>query len=118
MLLHMLSLFPQILFLSPFAALIIRLAIAVVFAYCAWRHIQSHQSNLRAMGVAETALAVALALGIWTQADALIALAIGFVWLAFPSGRLLPKSTILLTLVMSLTLLVTGAGAIAFDFPL
>jgi hypothetical protein len=114
----MLSLFPQLLSFAFFSPLIIRLALALAIAFCGWKHLTHNEMRLRAIGIVELALAAALAVGAWTQADALIAFAIGLVWLAFPSTRILPKSTIFLCLVLSVSLLITGAGAYAFDWPL
>ncbi len=114
----MLSLFPQILFLAPFSALLIRIALSATIFYPGWKHLTRRENNLRAVGVVEIATGILLFVGAWTQAAALIAGAIVLVWLAFPSTRILPRSTMLLALIMSLSLLVTGAGAIAFDLPL
>lgn len=114
----MLSLFPQILFLAPFSALIIRLSLAVLFAVAAW-HRAKHPGNLaRAWGIAESIVAALLFVGAWTQATALVAGLLIIVGLLYPAVRLSNKSSTLLALAMCLSLLVTGAGALAFDLPL
>ena len=114
----MLSLFPQILFLAPLSAFIIRFALAVLFAGASWRHISEPSITMRVFAIIEIAVAAALVAGAWTQAVALCAgiliLAGYFVF----AVQVRPRSTALLALVMCLSLLVTGAGAIAFDLPL
>lgn len=114
----MLSLFPDILFLAPFSALIIRIALAVTFAIAAWRHVSQPETWLRVISIAEVAAAAALFVGSMTQAVALGGAAIAILWLSFKPARAMPVSTIILVLVMCLSLLVTGAGALAFDLPL
>jgi hypothetical protein len=114
----MLSLFPQILFLAPFSALLIRLTIAVILVLCAWAHISRPQTSARIIGVLEIAAAGALFVGAWTQAVALvvaISIVIGFF---FPQIRVFPRSTMYLVIVLCISVLVTGAGAFALDLPL
>lgn len=116
---RMLSLFPQILFLAPFSAFVIRLALACVFAIMAWRHFSAPENSLRALGALEIAAAAALALGTWTQGVALAGTVRVVLDIVFPRLRVLPLSTMLLALVMLLSLIVTGAGVFfAFDLPL
>ncbi len=114
----MLSLFPQILFLAPLSAFIIRIALAILFAGASWRHISEPALTMRVFAIIEIAVAAALVAGTWTQAIALVAAALILAGLFVPSLRTSPRSTALLALVMSLSLVVTGAGAIAFDLPL
>ncbi len=114
----MLSLFPQILFLAPFSALLIRLTLAIMFALAAYRHATREDSGVRFWAGIEAALAAALIAGAWTQAVALVALIASIVGLIVPSMRAFPKSTMLLVLVLCISLVVTGAGALAFDLPL
>ena len=114
----MLSVFPEVLFLSPLAPFLIRAALGILFAHSAWNHIQKTDTAPRILAVFEAALGVVLALGAWTQPAALAAAAVAIVWLARPDIRTTAASTALLALVMSLSLIVTGAGAYAFDLPL
>jgi hypothetical protein len=114
----MLSLFPNILFLTPLAPFLIRAALAVLVALAAWRHLSGHDSLIKVLSVFEIALAVALISGTWTQAAALLGIVYMGLALAIPRIRVYPISTILLSLVMFATLVVTGAGAFAFDLPL
>lgn len=114
----MLSLFPEILFLAPFSAFLIRLAVAGVLAYAAWQHVAAKDLSVRSISFVEAILAAALFVGAWTQATALLALIlIGLQWL-LPRMRVSPTSTIALALIMCVSILVTGAGALAFDLPL
>lgn len=114
----MLSVFPEILFLSPLAAFLIRLALATLFAHTAWNHVQRPDAASRALAIVEIGVAVALALGAWTQPAALLGGLIVVVWLMQPLLRTVATSTILLALVMCLSLILTGAGAFALDLPL
>jgi TRAP-type mannitol/chloroaromatic compound transport system permease small subunit len=114
----MLTLFPQILFLAPFSALIIRLALAILFALAAWRRSGEAGGLARAWSMAEGILAVLLIVGAWTQATALVAGILIIVGLLYPSVRLTNTTASMLALVLCFSLLITGAGAFAFDLPL
>ncbi|PIR82511.1 hypothetical protein COU20_01780 [Candidatus Kaiserbacteria bacterium CG10_big_fil_rev_8_21_14_0_10_59_10] len=114
----MLSLFPELLFLAPLSATLIRAAAALVFLYAAWHHITIIESRLlKALGIAEVGIALLLLAGIYTQAAALAGALVALLWLS-RGIRPLPLSTALLTFALTLSLLVTGAGALAFDLPL
>jgi hypothetical protein len=114
----MLSLFPQILFLSPFAALLIRLSLTILMTLAAWKHLNRPDGISRAWSVLEIAAATGLCIGIWTQGVALLSFIGVATGIAVPRLRAYPLSTTLLSLVMLATLVVTGAGALAFDLPL
>lgn len=114
----MLSLFPELLFLAPFSAFVLRIALAVSIGYSAWRHEASREVLIRLVGAAELGIAVSLVLGWGAQASAVFAAASIVVSLAVPRMRALPPSTLWLLLALSLSILVTGAGAFAFDLPL
>ena len=114
----MLSLFPQILFLAPFSATLIRLTLAVLLVYAAWRHIGRNDAVARTLGVLEFAAGLALFVGAWTQGVALAAFLGILGGYVFPRMRIYPMSTMLLGLVLCLSLVVTGAGIFAFDLPL
>ncbi len=113
----MLSVFPEILFLSPVAPFLIRLALAALFAHAAWNHVQRTEAASRVLSLFEVAAGVALAVGAWTQPAALLGAIIAIVYLFQPAPTY-QKSTVLLALVMCLSLIFTGAGAFAFDLPL
>lgn len=112
------SFFPQLLFLAPFSALLIRISIALILVFCAWKHVTSDTPLRRILGFVELLAGVFIAVGAWTQVVAIVVFCVGLIWLAFPSTRALPVSTILLTTVLSISLVITGAGLLAFDLPL
>lgn len=114
----MFSLFPEILFLAPFSALMLRAALATVLAISAWHHLNTNDARLRIVGIIEAIVALTLALGAQAQGAALAAAAILILELLVPRSRSLPLSTLWLSLAIALSILVTGAGAIAFDLPL
>ncbi len=114
----MLSLFPQLLFLSPFAALAIRLALAAFLVLAAWQHMAHRDSLTRTLSVVEVAVAISLLVGAWTQIAALIGLVVVAAGLFVPKMRHYPMTTAILMCVMLATLVVTGPGAFAFDLPL
>jgi uncharacterized membrane protein YphA (DoxX/SURF4 family) len=115
----MLNVFPELLFLSPLAALFIRAAVASAFALAAlvhWKH--SSDILVKNLSIFEFIISIALAVGIYTQIAALLAVALILVWLFIAKIRPLPMSTMLLLFVMSISLLLTGSGPISFDLPL
>lgn len=114
----MLSVFPDLLFLAPLSALLIRFALGLVFAYAAWKHFSHAENFSRVLSVVEFLSAVSLVLGVRTQIGALVGAFIIAVWLARAPSRPVALGTALLALVMCLSLLVTGSGAFAFDLPL
>lgn len=116
----MLSFFPEILFLSPFAAVLIRITLAVLLAYDGWNMFSQSGISARVGSVCAFLFAGLLFVGAWTQLAALM-YAIAFtIYLVYPYGpkSSLPKSTIALAIVLALTLVVTGPGPLAFDLPL
>jgi len=114
----MLSLFPELLFLSPFAAFVIRLALTAVFAYSAYTRIPHAQTLLKIFGVIDAIIAIMLLVGFYTQVAALAGLICTIAWLVKADWNPYPKSTTALALMMCLCLLVLGAGPFAFDLPL
>ena len=114
----MLSIFPELLFLAPFSALLIRVALALVFGYCAWRHIANADNSVRAFGAAEGAMAVTLFLGAWTQPAAIVSMFIIGSWFALPRLRAVALGPALLSFMLGLSLVIMGAGPLAFDLPL
>jgi hypothetical protein len=114
----MLSLFPELLFLAPFAAFVIRVVAGFLIGLIAYRHVVQPSNALRVLGIIEGIIAVLLVAGAYTQAAALAGAISLAVHLAFPAYRVLPRSTLALLLIMSLSLVITGAGPFAFDLPL
>jgi uncharacterized membrane protein YphA (DoxX/SURF4 family) len=134
---HMLSLFPQILFLAPAGTTLLRIAAAICFAYMAWYFWQERDRFNRleapivghirpwmvAFGEVVTGIiAVLLFVGAWTQVAAIIGAIAVIKQLVFYRryNQVYPftQSTYWLLLCISLMLVVTGAGAFALDLPL
>ena len=114
----MLSLFPELLFLSPFAAFLIRLSLSAVFCYSAYLRIPHAKTLIKVFGVIDGLIAIALLVGFFTQLAALIGAICTIAWLARNDWNPYPKSTTALALIMCLCILVLGAGPFAFDLPL
>ncbi len=114
----MLSLFPELLFLSPFAAFLIRISVALLLAYAATKHITDQPLAIKGIAVIQFVTAVLILTGTYTQAAALIALLFAIISLVTPRYRIYPRSTLALGTVMAFTLLITGPGPFAFDLPL
>lgn len=131
------SLFPQILYVGPmYVPLILRIAAAITLALMA-RHYYVHRATVAEgqfpiigkpgmivawLAVALSALiAVALATGLYTQGAAILGVLAalkGLIWSSryptmFPAGRL----AYFLLAVICAALILTGAGAFAFDKP-
>ena len=115
---RMLAMFPNVLFLGLYSALLIRTALALTLAYAAWNHVKGERAGHRILSGVEILTAGALAVGAWTQLAAIIAVCILAIWSAFPSTRTVARGTIALAIVLALSLIVTGPGAYAFDLPL
>lgn len=133
----MLSYFPQILFLAPLGITLLRVMLAIYLIYIAWYMIK-HQSALSEVQVpiighmhswmlmvSATALGIISALlivGAWTQIVAILALVVVvkhlFWYKRFSEALPFPRSTYILLACISLVLIVSGAGAFAFDLPL
>lgn len=114
----MLSLFPQILFLAPVAATLLRLSLTFVLAMASWKHSMRSSWALRILGIVEIVLGGLLLVGAWAQAAALAAAIVATLWLVWREARIYPLSTVLLSLAIALSLTVLGAGAFAIDLPL
>lgn len=115
----MLSLFPELLFLAPFSALLLRAALVYFLLRAAYKHFtRVPDVIIRALALLECAASLALFLGAYAQMGALTALLVTITWLLFPRIRPFPRTSVALLLVLSLSILITGPGAIAFDIPL
>ncbi len=132
----MLSLFPQILFLAPFSATLLRLAAGLVFLYLAYFHYTDRRAVSEELSkliggasvicilysFLELAIGVALFVGAWTQLAALLGFVIAFKMLLIRRSmreiKPLSQLSYALLAVICLSLLFTGAGIFAFDLPL
>lgn len=113
----MLALFPQLLSLSWFAAFMIRITLTLVVGYAGYTH-AGKSTGFNALAIFEVALAGLLLIGAWTQVAGMVAALLIATWLIKREIAPYPVSTVLLTLVMALSLIMTGSGPFAFDLPL
>ena len=119
----MLSIFPSLLALEGFAPLLLRLTVGAVFALWAYGKLKKRASSQdTVLGCVEGLVALGLILGVYTQLAALIAAVI-------LGARLVQKvqqkafltdgvNYYLILFIISVTLLLTGPGFLAFDLPL
>lgn len=114
----MLSLFPELLFLSPFAAFLIRISVGALLGYAAYRHFSDTALSIRILAGVQAIAAALMIVGAHTQAVAIFALLLALTSLATENRRIYPKTTLALAAVMAFTLTITGPGPFAFDLPL
>ena len=133
----MLNPFPDLLIYGIFAPFLIRVAVGAVLLYLSVEHLRSRKDIAHILspifgkasrvvgiflGVVEVIAGGLLVVGAWTQVAALFALAIALKSLFFRRSLKslcpLSKTTYALILVMSLSLLLSGAGIYAFDIRL
>ena len=114
----MLSLFPQLLFLAPFAVFFIRIAAGFSLGYMAWKHWTVLENRVRVLSIIEGILGLLLLVGAYTQAVALIGFLILLASIFIKKYHVLPRSTLLLLALLSFSLILMGAGPFAFDLPL
>ena len=132
----MLNSFPNLLTYGFFAPTLLRVAAALVFAYLAYTHFKNKdqiaQTGFPIIGkgewiawlavLIEGAAALGLFLGYYTQISAIVGAAVAIkssFWSGkYPDFFILSRSTSFLLLIICLSLLVTGAGKLAFDLPL
>lgn len=132
----MFNTFPQFLMFGFFAPTLLRFAAALVFAYLAYRHFKGREEAARVsfplVGsgawivwvaiLSEVAVATALFTGYYTQIAALVGMGIALkhiVWRGkYPGFFWITRSAAFLLFVICLSLLASGAGALAFDLPL
>jgi len=132
----MLNPFPDLLVLGFFAPTLVRIAAGCAFLYLARmqynRREEIKQLDLPFVGknswwyaasaTANAAIGTLLVFGVYTQFAALLATVGLFkgLWLnrRHPSVVILPNSTVLILIAICLSLLLSGAGAFAFDLPL
>ena len=136
----MLNTFPQLLAYGFgsyfFAPLILRVAAAGIFLYLAYNHFE-HKEKIARTGfpivgegawiawvaiLVEAAVGIGLVFGYHTQVVAIAGCAIAFKQLfwygKYPVFFILPRISSILLFVICFSLLITGAGAFAFDLPL
>lgn len=134
----MLSIFPSLFNFSFFAPTILRLATALVFISVGYQKtftkkiewvahfesagIKSAEQIILVVGILELVAGGLLLLGIFTQPAALLLaiISLAYIILKIKKPTALPNkvSFYLLLLAINLSLLLTGPGALAFDWPL
>lgn len=119
----MLSLFPSFLTYGQLGPFLLRLTLGAILLYWAYGRIRRRENGkTTAYGVVEAAVGVLLVIGLFTQLAALIALVVFLVELIkkartkafFTAG----VNYYFILLIISLSILVLGPGAFAFDLPL
>jgi uncharacterized membrane protein YphA (DoxX/SURF4 family) len=120
----MLSLFPSLLSWSQVAPLLDRLCLGAVLLWWAYRlyHNGSAPTGMKLVGLIEVVIAIFLVIGLWTQAAVLAAVIDLLIRIG---GRIRNKSFLtnginyyLVLLVLAVSLMLSGAGFLAFDLPL
>jgi hypothetical protein len=114
----MLSLFPDLLFLSPLAAFLIRVSVGILLIYAAYEYRTDSSIAIRVLAGVQTIAGVLLLVGAYTQAVALFTFVLAVISLVTRNRRIYSLSTLALAAVMAATLLITGPGPFAFDLPL
>jgi len=118
----MLSLFPFLLPFGVFAPFFLRLVLALVVLRFGYVHIQKKQHVPVIFGMIQSVAGILLAIGLFTQVAALILVIIfGLLLLKQIANKAFLTDGVnyyLLLFVIALSLLVSGPGAFAFDYPL
>ncbi len=117
---HTLSLFPSLLTFGIFASLVLRLVVAYFLISFGWGMYKNPQTKL--FSFAWIVVGLMLIVGIYTQAVAIVGIAlIKLDWWTKRKSSPVSKENMMLyafSVVILLSLLVTGPGAIAVDWPL
>ena len=108
----------QLFFLLPLTWALLRVSVAVVFALAAWKHFTDTETREKAVSVLEGVIAIGLFVGFYAQYAAIAGALVACAWAFSMTLRPMPKSTVVLVLIMCVTLIITGAGPFAFDLPL
>ncbi len=120
----MLSLFPSLLSFAPLAPFLIRLTLGIILILWTLQTFKngSTTSSHKTISGIEGIAAILLIIGAWTQGAALfivIDLIVRLIW-KIRAKQFLTNGInyYLILLVLAVTLLLTGAGGFAFDYPL
>ncbi|MEI8327510.1 MAG: DoxX family protein [Candidatus Taylorbacteria bacterium] len=120
----MLSAFPTLLSYSRFSSLLIRFILSIIFIAYAYRTFRDPEARIpqKFVGLIEGVAGVLLLIGLWTQVAALVIIVdmVMCLIVKFRSRAFLSDGVnyYILLLVMAISLLITGAGWLAFDLPL
>lgn len=119
----MLSVFPSLLSWGELSPFLIRLTLGLVFIFWGYQALKrSGFKREKTIGIIEGLVGILLIIGLWTQIATLLAA----LYLAFLLGDKLSKKALLtsginyylILFVLAISLLFTGAGFFAFDYPL
>lgn len=119
----MFSLFPYLLTFEGFAPFLLRLTLGAVFIFWGYGKLKKRENtNSAILGIVEALSGVLLVIGLYTQLATLVCAVILLMRLI---GKIKQKSFLtdgvnyyLILFVISVVLLLTGSGFIAFDLPL
>lgn len=118
----MLSTFPILLSYQGFAPLLLRLTLAGIYIYWAYKNIKGAEKKNIGMGIVEGLIGISLFIGFLTQISALISI---IILIARLFKKIQAKAFLtdgvnyyLILLIISISILISGAGFIAFDLPL
>jgi hypothetical protein len=119
----MLNPFPDLLMFGFFAPTIVRVVAALILLYGARAHWAARERGGHSLlfAVAHGVIGLMLLFGYYTQLAALAGLVgvVGsFIWPLRTHVPPLPRSTSILLIAIFVSLLLSGAGAFAFDLPL
>jgi len=134
----MLNTFPTLLAFGLFAPLFLRLALGITLFFIGISSINEKKGSyitrferqnypfpkvcVMVLGIVEIIAGIFITVGIYTQISALVALYLSLNLLILEKGenRVLPHTSLLYIIlaVVSLSLLFSGAGFLAFDYPL
>lgn len=112
-------------FLSLVAHAILRIGAGLILFVHGMQHIKAARTStsaklLRVFGITELLIGLFLTVGLWTQAAALLAATFAIAALIMRKrieAHLSSPSFYLLLIAASLSLVITGAGALAIDMP-
>ena len=119
----MFSIFPSLLSYQMLAPLLIRLTLGAIFVYWTYKTLKSRpNTNKKAIAVIEGVTGLLLIIGLWTQVAALI-ITIDLIIRLYQKSQ---KRALLtdgvnyyfILLILALSLMFTGAGFVAIDWPL
>ena len=119
----MLSIFPSLLAFEGFAPFLLRLILGSVFIFWARKTLKSQtEINQKSFAIFELIIGISLIIGLFTQLSALISLFIlGYKLIKKIQSRLFLNDGInyyFILFIISICILISGSGFIAFDLPL
>ena len=123
---YTLSIFPYLLSYQQWSPFIIRVVLGITLAYFGYHKMlgsgQSSGSNSKTYGIVEIIIALFLIIGLWTQLAALLNAIILVIKIGFKikEKKFLTDGVnyYVLLLTMAISLIFTGAGFLAIDYPL